>query len=46
MKHATFIYANDSIRKMVRLAEVVEQWTSDPEVWGSSHPSNHLIFGA
>ena len=29
----------------VRLAQVVEQWTGNPEVEGSSPPSNHLIFG-
>ena len=44
-KHATFIYAINSIRELVRLAQVVEQWTSNPEVGGSSPPSNHLIFG-
>ena len=27
------------------LAQVVEQWTGNPEVGGSSPPSNHLIFG-
>ena len=45
IKHATFIYAINSIRKLVRLAQVVEQWTGNPEVGGSSPPSNHLIFG-
>ena len=42
---ATFIYAINSIRKSVRLAQVVEQWTGNPEVGGSSPPSNPLIFG-
>ena len=32
MKHATFIYAISSIRKLVRSAQVVEQWTGNPEV--------------
>ena len=27
------------------LAQVVEQWTGNPEVGGSSPPSNPLIFG-
>ena len=45
IKHATFIYAINRIREMVRLAQVVEQWTGNPEVGGSSTPSNHLIFG-
>ena len=27
------------------LAQVVEQWTGNPEVGSSSPPSNHLIFG-
>ena len=45
MKHATFIYAINSIRKLVRLDQVIEQWTGNPEVEGSSLPSNHLIFG-
>ena len=40
-----FIYALNSIRKLVRLAQVVEQWTGNPEVGGLSHPSNHSIFG-
>ena len=30
--------------KLVRLAQVVEQWTGNPEVGGSSPPSNHLIM--
>ena len=34
-----------SIRKLVRLAQLGEQWTGNPEVGGSSPPSNHLIFG-
>ena len=38
-------YAISSIRKSVRLAQVVEQWTGNPEVGGSSPPSNHLILG-
>ena len=42
---ATFIYALNSIQKSVRLAQVVEQWTGNPEVGGSSPPSNPLIFG-
>ena len=45
IKIITFIYAINSIRKLVRLAQLVEQWTSNPEVGGSSPPSNHLIFG-
>ena len=45
IKHATFICAINSIRKLVRLAQLVEQWTSNPEVEGSSPSSNHLIFG-
>ena len=36
---------NKSIRDLVRLAQVVEQWTGNPEVGGSSPPSKHLIFG-
>ena len=40
-----FIYAINSIRKSVRLAQLVEQWTGNPEVGGSSPPSNPLIFG-
>ena len=43
IKRATFIYAINSIRELVRLAQVVEQWTGNPEVGGSSPPSNHLI---
>ena len=42
---ATFIYAINSIRKSVRLAQAVEQWTGNPEVEGSSPPSNPLISG-
>ena len=42
---ATFIYAINSIQKLVRLAQVVEQWTGNPEVGGSSPPCNNLIFG-
>ena len=30
-----------SIRKLVRLAQLVEQWTGNPEAGGSSPPSNH-----
>ena len=30
IKHATFIYAINSIRELVRLAQVVEQWTGNP----------------
>ena len=41
MKHATFMYAINSIQKLVRLAQVVEQWTGNPEVGGSSPLSNH-----
>ena len=37
-----FIYAISSIQKLVRLAQVVEQWTGNPEVGGSSPPSNHF----
>ena len=32
-------------KKSVRLAQVVEQWTGNPEVGGSCPPSNSLIFG-
>ena len=35
-----------SVHISVRLAQVVKQWTGNPEVRGSSLPSNHLIFGA
>ena len=42
---ATFIYAINSDRKSVRLAQVVEQWTGNPEVGCSSPQSNPLIFG-
>ena len=35
-----------SIRKLVRLAQVVEQWTDNPEVVGSSHQSNHQFSDA
>ena len=42
---ATFIYAINSIRKSVRLAQVVEQWTGNPGDGGASPPSNPLIFG-
>ena len=38
-------YAISSIRKLIRLAQVVEQWTGNPEVEGSSPLSNHLISG-
>ena len=34
-----------SIQKLVRLAQLVEQCTDNPEAGGSSPPSNHLIFG-
>ena len=34
-----------SIRKLVRLAQLVEQWTGNLKAEGSSPPSNHLIFG-
>ena len=34
-----------SIQKLVRLAQVVEQWTGNPEVEGSSLPTDHLTFG-
>ena len=44
-KHATFIYAINSICKLVRLARLVEQWSDNPEAEGSSPPSNHLTFG-
>ena len=33
------------IRKLVRLAKLVEQWTGNSEAGGSSPPSTHLIFG-
>ena len=32
-------------KQLVRLAQLVEQWTGNQEVEGSSHPSNHLILG-
>ena len=32
------------IRKLVRLAQLVEQWTGNPEAGGSSPPSNHFYF--
>ena len=38
IKHATFIYAISNIRKSVRLSQVVEQLTGNPEVGGSSPP--------
>ena len=34
-----------SIRKLVKLAQLVEQWTGNREAGGSSPPANHLIFG-
>ena len=34
-----------SIQKLVRLAQLVEQWTGNPGAGGSSPPSNYLIFG-
>ena len=34
-----------SIRELVRLAQLVEQWTGDPEAGGSSPPSNRVTFG-
>ena len=33
------------LKPLVRLAQVVEQWTGNPEVGGSSPSSNPLIFG-
>ena len=35
----------NNIRKLVILAQLVEQWTGNPEVVGSSTLSNHLTFG-
>ena len=32
MEYAMFIYAINSIRKLVRLAQLVEQWTGNPEI--------------
>ena len=32
-----------SLRKLVRLAQLVEQWTGKPGARGSSPPSNHLM---
>ena len=43
MKRATFTYAINNMRELVRLAQLLEQWTGNPEVGGSSTPSNHLI---
>ena len=34
-----FIYAINSIRKLFILAQLVEQWTGNPEVGDSSPPS-------
>ena len=45
MQLTSFKNAINSIRKSVRLAQVVEQWTGNPEVGGSNPPSNPLIFG-
>ena len=42
--HMQYAYAINSIGKLVILAQVVEQWTGNPEVGGSSPPSNPLIF--
>ena len=44
MLYKKFVYAINKIRKLVRLAQWVEQWTDNPEVGGSSPPSNYLIF--
>ena len=33
------------IRKLVRLAQLLEQWTGNPEAGGSNPRSNYLIFG-
>ena len=41
IEHATFIYAIYRIRNLIRLAQVVEQWTGNPEFEGSSPPTNH-----
>ena len=40
-----FLDLKHSKIKLVRLAQVVEQWTGYPVVGGSCSPSNHLIFG-
>ena len=32
-------------KNLVRLAQLVEQWTRNPETGGSSPLSSHLIFG-
>ena len=45
IKYATIIYAIYSIRKLVRLAQLIEQWTGNPDVGGSIPPSKHLISG-
>ena len=45
MQRSYTVYAINSIRELVRLAQVVEQWTGNSEVEGSSPPTNHLIFG-
>ena len=44
IKHATFIYAINSIRNLVRLAQMVEQWTGIPEVRGSNPPGIPFKF--
>ena len=44
MKHATFIHAINSARKLVRLAQVVEQWTGNQKVGGPCPSSSHLNF--
>ena len=33
------------VHRSTLLAQVVEQWTGNPEIGGWSPPSNHLIFG-
>ena len=41
IKHATFLYVINRIRKLVRLAQLVEQWTGNPEAGVSSPQSTH-----
>ena len=36
IKHATFRYAINSIQNYVKLAQLIEQWTGNPEVRGLS----------
>ena len=39
-----FIYAINSILNLVKLAQLIEQWTNNSEVWDKSLPSNHFNF--